>query len=114
MSYKGSTRMAEYMRQWRATKSGKISVNRKSINHFNPPNLIGSSSLSNFGILYRNGEDDFTLANPAGDRDRSMRSLNTGIFEWTPELCSIRILRDGKVTMGVRMCEGDFRKFPSM
>ena len=79
MSYKGSTRMAEYMRQWRATKSGKISVNRKSINHFNPPNLIGSSSLSNFGILYRNGEDDFTLANPAGDRDAVIEEMSGSI-----------------------------------
>ena len=100
MSYKGSTRMAEYMRQWRSTKSGKISVNLKSINHVNPPNLTGSSSPSNFGILFRKGEDDFTLACPVGDRDKSLRSLNTGIFEWIPELCGIRILRDGKVTIG--------------
>ena len=104
MSYKNSARMTEYIRQWRTAKSGKVyvhpSVNRKPFNHVIPPKLTGSSSLSNFGILYRRDKGNFTFEYLAGDRVRSLRPLKTRISELIPELCGIRTLRDGKLTMG--------------
>ena len=167
MSYKDPARMAEYMRQWRAAKSGKVSVNpnvnRKPVNpnrkisqvsgsyengywvricpacnhqnrmdpkrsyrpadrceHFrrllkpgtasefifsrglksdfvnqaNLPKVTGTSGLSNFGILYRKGKDDFTLVYLVGDKIRPLRSLKTGLENGVPELAGLKIIRE--------------------
>lgn len=172
MPYKDPAKMAEYMRQRRAAKSGKVNVNpvnRKPVNqgrtsqvsgsyedgywmgicpvcilhnqmdpkrsfrpvekceHFqqlripgkpsefifnrpskrlthesvntltqnaNPPKLTGTTSLSDFGILYRKNKDDFTLVYLTGDRIRPLRSLRTGLENGIPELSGLRIIRD--------------------
>lgn len=167
MPYKDPERMAEYMRQRRAAKSGKVnvnpSVNRKPVNqnvktsqvsgsyengywmgicpacnhhnwmdqkrsyrpterceHFRQllkpgtasefifsrrleaesfgndslPKVKETSSLSNFGILYRKDKDDFTLVYLVGGKIRPLRSLKTGLENSVPELAGLKIIRE--------------------
>ncbi len=64
------------------------------VNNVNPPKLTGTTSLSDFGILYRKNKDDFTLVYLTGDRIRPLRSLRTGLENGIPELSGLRIIRD--------------------
>ncbi|MHB1708722.1 MAG: hypothetical protein ACYCT2_04520 [Thermoplasmataceae archaeon] len=86
----------------RLEESGKASpfifkrgLTHKSVNPaVNPPGIAGTSSLSNFAILYRKGKDDFTLVYLAGDKIRPLRSLRTGLENGIPELSGLRIIRE--------------------
>jgi len=59
-----------------------------------PPKIPGTSSLSNFGILYRKKKNDFTLVFLVGEKYRPLRSLKTGVSRPIPELGGLRIIRD--------------------